>query len=88
MRKTLFTLAALGATRAALACSVCFGQNDSPMASATNWGIFTLLVVIVGVLGCFAAFFIHLIRRAHLAEMPDSGKELGFAGSDPQEGTA
>ena len=51
-----------------LACPVCFGQNDSPLASAMNMGIFAMLVVTVGVLVAFASFFIHLIRRARLAE--------------------
>jgi len=51
----------------ALACPVCFGQSDSPMAIATNWGIFALLVIVVGVLSGFAAFFVYLARRARLA---------------------
>lgn len=88
MRTTLFTLIALAAPRAALACPVCFGQNDSPMAVAINWGIFTLLVAIVGVLACFATFFVHLIRRAELAEMPGPIEAVRFAAPDPQEGTA
>ena len=50
MRTTLFTLMALAAPRVALACPVCFGQNDSAMAVATNWGIFTLLVAIMDLL--------------------------------------
>lgn len=66
MRKTLFTLFALAAPRAALACSVCFGNSDSPMAKATNLGIIAMLVVVVGMLASFAAFFIYLNRRARL----------------------
>ena len=84
----IITLIALAAPKAALACPVCFGQNDSPMAVATNLGILTLLIVVVGVLACFASFFIYLIRRSHLAEMPESPEAGSFAGSDPQEGTA
>jgi hypothetical protein len=64
MRKTLFTVGLLTAPRAALACPVCFGNSDSPMAIATNMGIIAMLVVVAGVLGGFATFFIYLMRRA------------------------
>jgi hypothetical protein len=46
------------------ACTACFGQSDSPMAKGMNWGIMSLLVMIVGVLGCLVAFFVFLARRA------------------------
>ena len=62
--KALFTLLLLAAPRAAFACPVCFGQNDSPMALAINMGIIAMLVVVAGVLGAFASFFIYLMRRA------------------------
>ena len=88
MKKAVFTVVALLAPRVALACPVCFGQNDSPMALGTNWGIATLLVVVVGVLASFARFFIYLSRRARLAETPDPIEAARFAGSDAQEGTA
>lgn len=52
------------APRAALACPVCFGNSNSPLAIATNMGIIVMLVVVAGVLGAFASFFIYLIRRA------------------------
>jgi hypothetical protein len=60
----LFTALMLAAPRAAFACPVCFGQNDSPMAVAVNMGIIAMLVVVAGVLGAFASFFIYLMRRA------------------------
>jgi hypothetical protein len=53
--------------RSALACPVCFGASDAPMAVATNMGIIAMLVVVVGVLGAFASFFIYLMRRAKIA---------------------
>ena len=56
----------VAAPRAALACPVCFGQSDSPMALAMNMGIIAMLVVVAGVLGAFASFFIYLMRRAKL----------------------
>jgi hypothetical protein len=58
----------LALPRAALACPVCFGASDAPMAIATNMGIIAMLVVVVGVLGAFASFFIYLMRRARIAE--------------------
>ena len=58
--------------RAALACPVCFGDNNSPMAVAMNLGIFAMLMVVVGVLGGFASFFIYLMRRAKLAAAKES----------------
>lgn len=50
-----------------LACATCFGKSDSPMAQGMNWGIFTLLGVIVTVLAAIAGFFVYLIRRENMA---------------------
>ena len=58
MRHTLFTLIVFAAPRATLACPVCFGQNDSPMAWGVNMGIFVMLAVTGGVLAGFASFFL------------------------------
>jgi Na+-transporting NADH:ubiquinone oxidoreductase subunit NqrD len=49
-----------------LACTVCFGQSDSPLAQGTNMGIFFLLGVTIAMLAAFATFFIYLIRRKRL----------------------
>ena len=68
MRNTLLTIGLLAAPRAAFACPVCFGDNDSPMAAAMNTGILFMLIIVAGVLGAFASFFIYLIRRAKSAE--------------------
>ncbi len=56
----------LAVPRAALACPVCFGQSDSPMAQGVNMGIFFLLGVVGVVLAGFAAFFVYLARRARM----------------------
>ena len=93
VRHTLFTLLVLAAPRAALACPVCFGQNDSPMAWGINMGIFAMLAVTGGVLAGFATFFVHLMRRARLAEksqyvLQSSSAEAGHHRPDGQEGTA
>jgi len=65
----LFVAATPGA---ALACPVCFGNSDSPMATAAKMGIFAMLVVVAGVLGAFASFFIYLMRRAKIAAANES----------------
>ena len=87
MRTTLATLALLVAPRLALACPVCFGQTDSPLAAAMNTGIIFMLVVVAGMLASFAAFFIYLMRRARLvarqADTVEHGRYL-----EGQEGTA
>jgi hypothetical protein len=69
---TLMTACAVAAPRVALACPVCFGNSDSPMAIATNLGIFAMLLVVAGVLGGFATFFIYLMRRAKLVAAKES----------------
>jgi hypothetical protein len=88
----LFTMIALAVPRVALACPVCFGQNDSPMAIATNLGIMAMLVVVAGMLASFAAFFIYLSRRAKLVAANNLGATSSdgtlMHGTDPQEGTA
>jgi len=72
-RKGLFTLVSVLAPRAVLACPVCFGQNDSPLASAMNMGIFAMLGIVGGVLVAFASFFVYLMRRASKAAEAESG---------------
>jgi heme/copper-type cytochrome/quinol oxidase subunit 2 len=47
-----------------LACAACYGQSDSAMAAGMNWGIFSLLGMVVVVLGGVAGFFIYLARRS------------------------
>lgn len=76
MKRVLVAALLLAAPRAALACPVCFGQSDSPMAAATNAGIWMMLGVVAVMLGGFASFFIYLIRRANRlaqAETRDAG---------------
>jgi hypothetical protein len=65
--RTLLVLLALGVPRVALACPVCFGNSDAPMAKATNSGVLFMLGIVAVVLAAFASFFVHLIRRANRA---------------------
>ena len=52
-----------------LACAACTGKTDSPLAVGMNWGIVTLLGVVLSVLSCFVVFFVHVVRRTP----PDDG---------------
>ncbi len=70
-RALFIVVALLAAPRAALACPVCFGNSDSPMAIAMNMGIFMMLIVVAGMLAAFAYFFIYLMRRAKLVAAKD-----------------
>lgn len=69
----------------ALACPVCFGQNDSAMAVAMNTGVLMMLGVVVVVLSAFASFMFYLVRRARLA--PGQPGSTEHRRPHPQEGT-
>ncbi len=55
----------------AMACSACFGASDSRLAVGMNWGIATLLGVVLCVLGGLAAFFIYLAKRSAMVGEAD-----------------
>ena len=89
IRRITTTALIVGVPRAALACPVCFGQTDSPLASATNMGIIVMLGVVGSVLAGFAAFIVHLNRRAKLAASGgDPATAIQSSSSTPQEGIA
>ena len=82
MRPLLLALVLLAAPRVALACPVCFGQNDTPMGNAVKAGVIMMLVLVgydeedmrqsTLVLTGFGAFIVQLNRRARaLAEDSD-----------------
>ncbi len=62
--RLLVVLATLQLAPALFACATCFGKSDSKLAEGMNWGILTLLFVILSVLGGIAAFFVFLARRS------------------------
>jgi hypothetical protein len=77
MRNVVRALAAVALVlvpRVALACPVCFGQSDSPLAKGVNMGVLFLLGTITIVLIGFASFMIYLARRAKI-----------FAGDDIEQ---
>jgi hypothetical protein len=55
--------AALLAVEPALACPVCFGASDSPMATGVNNGILVLLGFVGAVQIGFVALFVSIRRR-------------------------
>jgi hypothetical protein len=66
--KTVLLLTSLAPAKI-FACAACYGGDiDSPMATGMNWGIFTLLAVIVPVLGAFLTFLIYAIRKSEAVE--------------------
>jgi hypothetical protein len=82
MRRALCILVLLVSAALALspdsaqACAACYGQSDSPMAAGMNWGIVSLLTMIVLVLGGVAGFFVFLVRRAALSPAAKPGGAL------------
>jgi heme/copper-type cytochrome/quinol oxidase subunit 2 len=47
-----------------LACAACYGQSDSAMAKGMNWGIMSLLAVVVCVLGGITTFFVYIAKKS------------------------
>ena len=84
-RHLIVLLVMLAAPRAAYACPVCFGQSDSPMASAANLSILVMLIITVAMLAAFASFFIVLMRRARAAAAAEGPAEAGHY-EGPSEG--
>ena len=51
------------------ACAACYGGNvDSGMAEGMNWGILTLLGILVPVLGTFLFGLVYLVRKSEALE--------------------
>lgn len=50
------------------ACAACYGRSSDPLAYGMNWGIFTLLGIVVLMLGSIATFFVIIIRREAAAQ--------------------
>jgi len=51
-------------SHSAFACSACYGKSNDAMAQGMNAGIFSLLAVVIPVLGGIAGFFVYLLRRS------------------------
>ncbi len=82
-KATLVALLVWGLAPRVWACAACYGQqSDSPMASGMNWGIISLLGVILAVLGGLATAFFLLVRKSGsaLAFGEEGGPELVVRG--------
>ena len=69
---------------AILACPVCFGQNDSPLAFAINDGILVMIGIIAVLWVAFGSFFVYLWRKSRANAMLE---QEGGSNALPQEGT-
>lgn len=64
------------------ACSVCFGDPNSPMGKGLGLGVIALLMVVMTVLGVLASFFVFLARRAKAVALKEAGSALSSDGSE------
>ena len=74
----LFILIGVGSSNSAHACAVCFGAPDDPMTKGMQWGIATLLFILVPVLGGVGSFCVFLFKRGReyaALQDPDLFKE-------------
>jgi len=60
----------------ASACSVCYGEPDSPAARGLSWAIVALAGVVVMVLAGAVAFFVQAARKSDLVQAADSSTSL------------
>jgi hypothetical protein len=68
-RKMLLAAVLAGCSPSPLfACAACYGKSSDPLARGMNWGIFTLLGIVVMMLASIATFFFILIRREAAAQ--------------------
>jgi hypothetical protein len=67
--KYLLPMLALFTPVKSFACAACYGGNiDSAMTDGMNWGILTLLGILVPVLASFLFFLVYLIRKSEALE--------------------
>jgi hypothetical protein len=62
-----------------VACTMCFGAEETGLIDGAKLGIVAMLVVTFAVQGAFAAFFVHLRRHAKRnaeAELDQEWSEL------------
>ena len=64
---TMAVVVMIAAPPELLACAACYGKSDSALAEGMNWGILSLLSVVVFVLGGIASFFVYLAKRAAMS---------------------
>ena len=60
----LATVLAGGAPTSLFACAACYGKSDSPLAVGMNYGILTLLGVVLCVVSVFVVCFVNIVRKS------------------------
>jgi hypothetical protein len=71
-------------TTAVVACTVCFGAQETSMIDGAKLGVLVMLAVLFAVQGGFVGFFLYLRKRAkRVADI-----ELDTEWSDLQRGTS
>jgi hypothetical protein len=71
-------------TTAAIACTVCFGAQETSMIDGAKLGVLVMLAVLFAVQGGFVGFFLYLRKRAkRIADI-----ELDSEWSELQRGTS
>ena len=71
-------------TTAVVACTVCFGAQETSMIDGAKLGVLALLAVLFAVQGGFVGFFLYLRKRAkRIADI-----ELDSEWSELQRGTS
>ena len=79
----IFELATLAQGQGLLACTMCFGAEETSLIDGTRLGILVMLGVTFVVQGAFVAFFLYLRKRAR--EIADS--DLDAEWSELQRGS-
>lgn len=67
------------APRSILACAACSGRSDDAVAQGLNAAVFTMLLVLLAVMGTLVSFLAYLIRRAAKHPLALPGVPEGIA---------
>jgi heme/copper-type cytochrome/quinol oxidase subunit 2 len=54
----------IGSSSSVLACTLCFGAEETSMVDGAKLGVMVMLAITLGVQGGFVGFFLYLRRRA------------------------
>jgi len=60
----------------ASACSVCYGEPDSPAAKGLTWAIIALAGIVVMVLAGAVAFFVQAARKSDVVQAANDATSL------------
>lgn len=75
-RFLMFVMALLASPALASACSVCYGEPDSPAARGLTWAIVALASIVMCVLAGAVMFFVQANRKATLLEASSDANAL------------